>query len=157
MSDDRFGDWSIDQKVFGWILSNLPSGSSILELGSGWATGQLARYYKMHSIENSSDWMGKFDTNYIFAPDTSGWYNVDVLKGVLPIIKYDLLLIDGPQHNKRSEIINHADLFNWKVPVIIDDTQEHDVMGWATSIATEFCRRPFEIIHGNPKSSMVIA
>lgn len=152
-----FGAWSIDQKVFGWILSNIPVGSTILELGSGWATGELARYYKMYSIEDYDSYLDRYDTTYIYAESSkSGWYDTDVLKKELPKIKYDALLIDGPEHCKRKKLSENTGLFNWHVPVIIDDIQEADVLGLAGDIAINLCARKFHIINGEKKTAMVI-
>lgn len=151
-----FGAWSIDQKVFGWILSNIPVGSSVLEVGSGWATGELARYYTMTSIEDELYWYNKFQSNYIYAPSVNEWYDRKILDQALNSVNYNLLLIDGPQHHQRKNIMNNLDLFNWSVPVILDDVQEPDMMSMGERISTEVCKRPFEIISGEKKKAMVI-
>lgn len=155
--DERFGEWSIDQKVFGWILSNIPVGSSILELGSGWATGELARYYKMHSIEDYDSFVGLYNSHYIYAESSkSNWYDREVLEKELPNISYDLILIDGPSHEKRWKIIEHMDLFHWNVPVIVDDCQEGDILMLANDIAKKYCKRESHLIQGNTKQTLVI-
>lgn len=159
---DRFGGWSIDQVVFGWMMSNLRIGSRILELGSGWATGKMAEYYTMNSIEDADSFIGKHKSNYIYAKSDSGWYDRTVLEAELPKIKYDLILIDGPEHNKRWRIMENMDLFDWNKPVIIDDCQEGDVMMTAQKIASDYCKRPFIILNGlsydneAPKKAVVI-
>ena len=155
-ADDRFGGWSIDQKVFGWILMNIPVGSSVLELGSGWSTGELGRYYDMHSVEDELYYFNRYKSTYILAESSSGWYNRKTLEDSLHRIDYKLLLIDGPSHNKRSKIMENMDLFRWSVPVIIDDYQEGDIKLYSDRIADEYCKRPFEIIRGTEKLAMVI-
>ena len=152
---DRFGGWSIDQKVFGWILSNLQVGSQILELGSGWATGELSRYYRMHSIEDSINWVNKYDSHYIYAPG-NGWYDMAVLDQELGRIDYNLFIIDGPENFQRQRIVDNARVFNWAVPVIIDDCQEPHIMQAAETIAKDFCKRPSFLITGEQKKAMVI-
>lgn len=154
--DNHFGDWSIDQKVYAWILSDLPCGSTILELGSGWASGELARHYEVYSVENSSDFYDKYErVHYIKAPHIGGWYDRDILVNELPK-KYDLFLIDGPQANHRHKVIENQDLFNWNVPVLIDDYQESGLAAISDHIAAHICKRQSEIIYGATKMCMVV-
>lgn len=145
---DRFGGWSIDQAVFGWILSNLRVGSSILELGSGWATGELSRYYKMISIEEHDTWLNKYPSSYIYAHSLNGWYDRESIKSELPKFSYDLILIDGPHQNHRLKLMDNLDLFNWELPVVIDDCQESNFMSMAKELAENHCKRPMQIING---------
>lgn len=145
---DRFGGWSIDQAVFGWILSNFRVGSRILELGSGWATGELARYYKMTSIEEHDSWVGRQDSKYIYAKSTSGWYDREVLEKELPGASYDLLLVDGPDSWNRHNLMSNLGLFDWSKSVVIDDCQEPDIMKMAVEISNKYCKRPMQIING---------
>lgn len=145
---DRFGGWSIDQAVFGWILSNLRVGSHILELGSGWATGELARYYKMTSIEEHDTWIGKYDATYIHAHSLNGWYDRKTLEAELPKVEYDMILIDGPHSNHRLELMSNLDLFDWRKPVVIDDCQESRFLTMASEIAKNYCKRPMQLIMG---------
>lgn len=42
-----FGGWSISEKLFNYIKENLEEGSCILELGSGWASGELSNFYEV--------------------------------------------------------------------------------------------------------------
>lgn len=145
---DRFGGWSIDQAVFGWILSNLRVGSHILELGSGWSTGELARYYKMTSVEEHDTWVGKYDSTYIHAHSLNGWYDRKTLEAELPKVQYDLLLIDGPHQYHRNQLMKNLDLFDWSKSVIIDDCQESAFMDMAAELANHYCKRPMQIING---------
>jgi hypothetical protein len=46
----------------------LVDGSTILELGSGWASGELSKHYRVYSVEHDEKWLDAFDTNYIYAP-----------------------------------------------------------------------------------------
>ena len=81
-----FGSWSISEICFNYIREILPEGKIILELGSGWTTGELAKYYKMYSIENYKEWIDKYDSTYIYAPirkyqkefDKSWWNDVEL-------------------------------------------------------------------------------
>lgn len=79
-----FGGWSITEACFNYIKDLLPEGKVILELGSGWTTGELAKYYKMYSIESEQKWVDKYDSTYIYAPikkynkgSTDSWWDED--------------------------------------------------------------------------------
>ena len=63
-----FGGWSINEVCFDYIKDILPDGKIILEFGSGFGTEQLAKHYKMYSIENYKEWIGKYNSTYIYAP-----------------------------------------------------------------------------------------
>ena len=144
-----FGGWSIDEKCFNWILSHLPDGSTILEFGSGVATGELAKHYTMYSLEDNLGFVEKdYDTHYIYAPIYDGWYHKIIVKRNLPK-NYDLILIDGPQSEHRAGILSNASLIDWSKPVVIDDMQHGGILQIAVKIAEEFCKRPYEIIDGD--------
>ena len=116
--------WSISQEMFDYIRSVLDDGATLLELGSGWASGQLSKYYTVYSIEHDRRWLYKYNTNYIYAPIRNRWYDIEVLKKELPI-HYDLILVDGPPGPiGRGKFYDYLDLFNTKVPIIFDDINE---------------------------------
>lgn len=122
-----FGGFSISFDLFHYIRQTLQVRSTILELGSGAGTQELARYYKMYSVEHDKNWLYKYDTTYIYAPikhyTTYKWYDVDVLIHNLPK-KYDLILIDGPTGTiGRYGFFENLHLFNWNVIMIFDDVQ----------------------------------
>ena len=132
----KFGGWAINKVCFNYIRKILPEGKTILELGSGYGTEELSKYYKIYSIENDEKWVGKFNSNYIHAPiqyynlfnkpmffyGQKGWYDPNILKYKLPKI-YDLILVDGPNSRRfgRAGFYKYLDLFNTNVPIIIDD------------------------------------
>lgn len=128
-----FDGWSISQNLFKYLCCNLSAGKTILELGSGPGTEELLKFWKVYSIEHDPSWIDKYNSIYIYAPlkqhkpikkfDESEnlWYDRDVLKKELPAIKYDLILIDGPPAPNRCGIVKYFDLFNWNVPIILDD------------------------------------
>lgn len=137
---DKLGGWAIQESCYNFIREILPEGSTILELGSGIGTKYLAQHYTMYSIENYIEWMGRYNSEYIFAPiknydnewtapdlpgdDTPrqvGWYDPAFLEGNLPEA-YDLILIDGPNGMfGRGGFLKHIELFNTNVPLIFDD------------------------------------
>ena len=119
------GKFAISVDLFLYIMENIEQGKTILELGSGSGTGQLAKYYTMYSIEHDRKWVNKYPSHYIYAPikeyDTYQWYNTDLLKSNLPA-KYDLIIIDGPTGKiGREGFIYNLGLFNTDVMLIIDD------------------------------------
>ena len=140
-----FGGWSINKECFEYIREILPSGKTILEFGSGFGTEQLSKHYKMYSIENYKEWVGKYDSTYIYAPikqyeiagsdlfgdedfftapdipENIAWYDPDIVKNNLPS-HYDLILVDGPNGTfGRGGFYKYLDWFNTDVPIIIDD------------------------------------
>jgi hypothetical protein len=151
VKEELFGGWGIDWEIFVWILSHLPKGSTILELGSGKSSAELNRYYNLYSVEHASHYIGMYYTNYIYAPSPDVPPNEKSWYGKFEIPKYDLLLIDGPDHGNRRNILDRMELFNWSKPVIIDDMQEADLLELATKIANDYCHRPYEIIKCNGK------
>tara|TARA_Y100000310_G_scaffold308422_1_gene351526 strand:- start:485 stop:1018 length:534 start_codon:yes stop_codon:yes gene_type:complete len=137
----NFDGWSITEICFNYIRDLLPDGGTILELGSGFGTDILSKYYKMYSIENDKKWVDEYNSTYIHAPivfydDNTefsvpegiprqrGWYNPDIVKTFLAKIeKYDLILVDGPNGGKygRGGFYKYLDLFNTDVFIIFDD------------------------------------
>ena len=127
------------------IQEILPSGSTILELGSGHGTKKLLDMgYKVISIEQDPNWQFKYHDNYICCPlkqygkkpwseeqyGNEWWYDDDVLSS-LPEFKdkHDFILIDGPTGPNdgaynycRMGFVEHQYLFNMGVPILVDDT-----------------------------------
>lgn len=131
-SEQGFGGSAITKELFEWLLTHLPPGSTILELGSGHGSTQnLSRFYKMYSVEDKAQFVGLYDSQYIHAPIVDNWYSLDVLRAHLPR-RYDLLLVDGPTgEGNRWGFFHHLDLFNLQVPIVFDDTwrkAERDMM-----------------------------
>jgi len=123
---NSLGGFTISKELLDWILENIPEGSTILELGSGYGTRELVKRYNVYSVEHDEKWMDIAEgSNYIYAPLKDGWYDVDYLNGKLPE-NYDLLLIDGPPNIYRGNFVNHYDLFQNVKKIIVDDTHRND-------------------------------
>jgi len=130
MSDHSFHNHSITQRLFYHIRNTLPDGGTILELGSGYGTGELAKHYKMYSVEHNKEWLDKYDSTYLYVPlkehkplanhTETLWYDANILRGKLHGIKYDLLLIDGPPQT-RSGFYKYMDLFDSRAIWVFDD------------------------------------
>ena len=119
-----FGGKHLEKSIFDYICHTIPYCSHVLELGSGWVTGQLAQYYHMHSIEESQRWLYIYDSHYIYAPLRNGWYDVDVLSRELPRISYSCVIVDGPFRKRhRRGLIDYIDLFDWSAMFIHDEVQ----------------------------------
>lgn len=123
----NFSGSNIDKSLYDWILNNLEHNKTILEFGSGaGSTQELSKYYKLISIEHDLDWVGKYKSNYIYAPiveyNNYRWYNVDIIKKHLKNKKYDLILIDGPLESiGRMGFYYNIDIFNLENKLIIVD------------------------------------
>lgn len=106
-----------------------------MELGSGQGTEKLIHMgYNVISIEQNPDWQFRYHNNYIACPikkyENYYWFDASYLSE-LP--SYDFLLIDGPTgpntkeyNNCRVGILDHLNLFNLSVPILVDDTNRPD-------------------------------
>jgi hypothetical protein len=152
----KFGHWSIDEAIFEYIKNTLPKGNTILELGSGYGTKRLAEAgYKMYSVEHDKDFVGQYDSTYLYAPlcrhkevrNLPGrwWYSSDILSPQLRGIKYDLLLVDGPP-KWRAGFFKYRKLFDLNAIVLIDDYEREIERKMVNSLATEL-GRPY-IVYG---------
>lgn len=140
----EFGGWSISKELFDCIRTLLPVGKTLLELGSGWASEEFSKYYTVYSIEHDQDWVDKYTTNYIYAPITNGWYDVEILKKELPA-HYDLILVDGPPGwIGRGGFYTYLSLFNTNVPIIFDDVNRPAEYELMVNVAT-FLHKKFVI------------
>ncbi len=160
----KWGLASIDKSLFNTIRKILPEGSTILELGSGWATSELAKHYTMYSVEHDAAYVDKYDSTYIHAPlkrhkrvknhPSDLWYDADILREKLKGIQYDLLLIDGPP-GTRSGFIKYIDLFDTKAIWVFDDANrlcDRKVVNSASSKLGV----PFVTYHGSPRKTYAV-
>jgi hypothetical protein len=129
-STESFHDHSITKRLYDWICDNLPAGSTILELGSGYGTGELAKHYTMYSVEHNEEYLDKYDSTYLHVPlkehkplanhTETLWYDAEILRYMLWNCKYDLLLIDGPPQT-RSGFYKYMKLFDESKIWVFDD------------------------------------
>tara|TARA_R110000868_G_scaffold178163_1_gene417696 strand:+ start:554 stop:1081 length:528 start_codon:yes stop_codon:yes gene_type:complete len=123
----KLGGWSINPEVYKFIKDNLPKGSTILELGSGWGTEVLSKDYTMISIEHDERFVGKYTSTYIHAPMLNGWYDKSVLETKLEALRgtYQMILIDGPigsESNGRIGFYENIQLFDDDLLMVFTDT-----------------------------------
>ena len=133
-----------------FIKKLIPSGSVIIELGSGSGSMELVKNYELYSIEQNKDWLGVAKgSNYIYAPlqDTThgafSWYDPSYIKDKLPS-EYDLIIIDGPWSFGRTGFLENIDLFSLikKVPIIVDDVHISKGMDLLKELSV-FLKKPY--------------
>jgi hypothetical protein len=135
-----FGEWSIEETLFAHLVFQTPKGGTILELGSGEVSGVLSKLFTVYSVEHDKIYLGKYPTNYIFAPIVDDWYDFEIIKAMMP--KYDTLLIDGPDAFVRPNFLKHTGIFDLSKPIFIDDTQEGYIKEFATTLSVKAGRTP---------------
>jgi len=126
-------DWSINVECFEKIVEILEFDKTILELGSGKSTELLSMFYNVISVEDDINYLNKYNSTYIHVPVNRDGYDFVSLKKLLTNINYDLLIIDGPNHN-REKIVDYIKDFNTNIPILWDDTQVYETHAIAMSI-----------------------
>lgn len=146
--------WSVSQTLIEVIRDLVPDKGIILELGSGEGTEELAKYFTVFSIEHDPEWIGRYKSNYIYAPlvphkpvagfgdEEAMWYDPEAIRGKLPH-SYDLILVDGPPKT-RSGFIKYFELFKSNVPIIFDDVNRKSEMALITKVAARLSK-PFTV------------
>ena len=148
-------NWMLPKEAIDWILENIPKGSNILELGSGYGTEILSKSYKMYSIEQDEDWLYKFDSNYIYAPIKDGFYSRENLRDIK--IEYDILIVDGPTKlsGGRLGMIDNLDLFNLNCNILIDDVHREEELRLLVEIS-KILKKDYIIIFCDNKKFGII-
>jgi len=125
--------WSIGEELFDWLVNNIKPGSTILEFGSGRGTIEIAKYFKVYSVECNPRWVGLTkDANYILSPMVDRWYDINPIMKELNGTDYKAIIIDGPniRDGDREGFIKNIKHFNTKkATILIDDTNrayEHE-------------------------------
>ena len=119
---ETWGGNSMSKQCLSYFIRYLPIGKTILELGSGWASGELAKRWNVWSIENNPVWFKKYHDQAFLVPLKNGWYDREILKESISGLKYNMLLIDGPYDN-REGLLDNLDLFDTSVKMIFDDVR----------------------------------
>jgi hypothetical protein len=147
--------WAIGPTCIERIRSMVPVSTWILELGSGDGSSELADLgYSLMSVEHDPQWLNKDERiDYIHAPITNGWYEPEAIR-LDGRPDYDLLLVDGPPgHVGRLGMLQHLDLFNLDVPIIVDDVHRSTERFLLTRLA-EAAGRDYEIVTEADKSKL---
>jgi hypothetical protein len=122
-----------------------------LELGSGSGTRELAKHFRMYSVEHDAIYLDRHASTYIHAPIVDDWYDARILAKQLPS-SYDLLLVDGPpQQFDRRGLLRHLSLFDLKKPIVVDDVQRAPERELLAALARHISRVP-EVLSDGTKS-----
>lgn len=158
MNKKNLNGMAIGENLLSWMLENIPSGSVILELGSGSGTKELVKHYTVYSIEDDINWVGYCnDSTYIHAPRINGWYDINKIEEGIPY-KYDVILIDGPYNPKgdRRGFIDNIKLFDTNVIMIFDDTHSEKHRLLVEDVIKLTNKRMIECRNNNEKGFTVI-
>lgn len=116
-----WGVHSISKELFDCIGHFVPSGSTLLEFGSGWGTSQLCEKYKVISIEDNERFLNLYPSTYIYAPKHGRWYSMEKIAEQLTV-PYDAVLVDGNDQDDRLRgLFANDSFFNWNAIWFFDD------------------------------------
>ncbi len=151
---ETWGGNQISQSLFLYLEESLPEGKTILELGSGWGTGELAKKWNVWSVEDKAEWVGKYNDQAFWVPlknhkPVEGfvgkiWYDPGILAVFLEDLEYDLLLIDGPHPESRAGLLDNLYLFKQDVPMVFDDVRRAPGFALIEAVSDKL-GRPYEI------------
>jgi hypothetical protein len=142
--------WSISSEMFNWILNNIEEGSTVLEFGAGKSTIELAKRYKVISIEQDIRWAHLTkDATYYVSPIIENWYDTKIVMKAVLGRHIKLVIIDGPSGtgNRKGLIkflIYNRVLINTAV-FIVDDTHRESERAIAERISVMTKRSPIYI------------
>ena len=121
---------AISNFMLQFMIQNIQKGSTILEFGSGRGTQKLSETFNMLSIEENSDWVDRYDSEYAHVEIENDWYNIDKVNDFIKNKTYDAILIDGPGAGVRNKIVDLISAgklkLNTDVHIIIDDAERED-------------------------------
>ena len=132
VQDDNFNaGYAAPNSMFEWLNDNLPTGSKILEFGSGTGTMELTKTFEITSIEDNEQWLYLAqDSTYIYAPLVNDWYDWQALE-ILQDETFEAIIIDGPYKTEdRIHLIDwinaYPNVFNQARFVVVDDANQLD-------------------------------
>ena len=150
----------ISDGVLATLLEFVPAGSTILELGTGEGTIELAKHYEVLSVEHASEYHagvstlievplaelkleGSAEVRYdLRFPRHLPWYDADILKEKLEGLSYDAILVDGPprDYSRCGMFVHYSRIFDTSVPVLVDDIHREYAWKIARRIAHIKCQ-----------------
>jgi hypothetical protein len=150
-TETSFEGNSISRDLYEWLLENFPKGKTILELGSGWGSGQLIKHWNVWSVEDKEKWFQMYNPQSVLIPiDHNGWYNFDMMSEFMRHMRgdYDLLLIDGPYLNRKG-VIQHYHMFDQdpRIPILFDDIKRQEGLEIMKALSARL-ERPYDIYWG---------
>lgn len=165
---------ALSEKALDELLKIVPSGNTILEIGTGYSTQRLSNYYKVYSVEHDIKWhtghsellhvpllpIEKIELPEAFNRRFFGiadyWYDPIILEEKLKGKDYEALIVDGPVGGKSRLAMwwFYGQLFKINVPVIVDDVhRQHD---WNVAINIGRCKgvKDFKVMYGDGDNNM---
>jgi precorrin-6B methylase 2 len=89
--------WSIGSEMMDWILINIKKESTILEFGAGKGAIELAKQYKVISIEHDPEWINLTKkAEYHLVSIIDGWYDRRAVAKAIHGKRIDVVIVDGP-------------------------------------------------------------
>lgn len=156
-----WGVHSISEELFRCIRHFVPQGATFLEFGSGWATSQLGKFYKLYSVEHNEAFLNLYPcSTYIYALYKDGFYDLDVVHP--ESIPYAGVLVDGNDADNRiGGLTDESKLrrFNWDIPWFFDDLNIDPIRNNFEEICRKLNRpyvkyqsgpKPFGVLLGKP-------
>ena len=121
--------------AFRWIEENIKENAAILEFGSGDGSQRLSKRYNLWSVEHDREWIGKTQSNYVYAEIVSnpwsqklgeaGWYDPAFLDAIPASV--ELIIIDGPVGTiGRGGILHVLERLPKFQYLLIDDTDRKE-------------------------------
>ena len=148
-------DYKIPEHLYNYMRTTWNEDSTVLELGSGSATGHLVEHFRVYSIEDDIDFLNLYDADYIYAPLRKNWYDREAITRFAPE-HYDFILVDGPRDfARRINLLENLDLFNTSVPIIINNVHEKPIYELMEKLSQKI-GRPFKVYLENEKAFAVI-
>ena len=146
--------WSLAVNAIEELLNVVPSGSTVLEIGTGCGTAALASHYKVLSVEHEPEWHTG-DSELIHVPlvscqsmpmplsfwqrfpQASEWYDPRCLRDALVGRTYDAIILDGPPGSacRAAAWWFYERVFDTQVPVLVDDVSRSYEWSVAVRIA----------------------
>lgn len=144
----EWGGSGIEKIVFDRICEIIPSGSHILELGSGKvSTGAFCTRFNVTSVDDNPEYLGIYPAKYIYAPLVNGWYDPDMIYANIPK-DYDLIFIDGPAGTgNRNGFLHNLALFRLDVPMVFHDTHRQAERELCENVAKVLRKKPEFIVN----------
>lgn len=127
--------WIMPDDAFRWIEENIKENAAILEFGSGDGSQRLSKRYNLWSVEHDRGWIGKTQSNYVYAEIVSnpwsqklgeaGWYDPAFLDAIPASV--ELIIIDGPVGTiGRGGILHVLERLPKFQYLLIDDTDRKE-------------------------------
>ena len=119
-------NWAMSAKVIEWMTTNLSPNCRVVELGGGNGSFRLHHHFKdVVTVEHDTQWakvLFKQGLPVLLCPLHGTYYRDD--ERLLRLIKAaDVIVIDGPQGDKRLGFVRYFEHVKDQCILVIDDTQ----------------------------------